>query len=152
MIKKIFLLSLVLFYSCSEAENLHIVDPVDMEFNIALEKWNNKAINSYTFDLSVSCYCMFESMPPWTIKVVNNKLKTIDGKDVNEQQLENESWFALTIGELFTIIENKLSTNPFIYTSKYDSEYGFPVEIYFDMEEMMVDEEIGYWISSFKIN
>jgi|TARA_B110000263_G_scaffold233828_1_gene231029 hypothetical protein len=152
MIKKIFLLSLVLFYSCSEAENLHIVDPVDMEFNIALEKWNNKAINSYTFDLSVSCYCMFESMPPWTIKVVNNKLKTIDGKDVNEQQLENEYWFALTIGELFTIIENKLSTNPFIYTSKYDSEYGFPVEIYFDMEEMMVDEEIGYWISSFKIN
>jgi len=152
MIKKIFLLSLVLFYSCSEAENLHIVDPVDMEFNIALEKWNNKAINSYTFDLSVSCYCMFESMPPWTIKVVNNKLKTIDGKDVNEQQLENEYWIALTIGELFTIIENKLSTNPFIYTSKYDSEYGFPVEIYFDMEEMMVDEEIGYWISSFKIN
>ena len=152
MIKKIFLLSLVLFYRCSEAENLHIVDPVDMEFNIALEKWNNKAINSYTFDLSVSCYCMFESMPPWTIKVVNNKLKTIDGKDVNEQQLENEYWFALTIGELFTIIENKLSTNPFIYTSKYDSEYGFPVEIYFDMEEMMVDEEIGYWISSFKIN
>ena len=152
MIKKIFLLSLVLFYSCSEAENLHIVDPVDMEFNIALEKWNNKAINSYTFDLSVSCYCMFESMPPWTIKVVNNKLKTIDGKDVNEQQLENEYWFALTIGELFTIIENKLSTNPFIYTSKYYSEYGFPVEIYFDMEEMMVDEEIGYWISSFKIN
>lgn len=152
MIKKIFLLSLVFFYSCSEAENLHIVDPVDMEVNIALEKWNNKAIDSYTFDLSVSCFCMFETMPPWTIKVVNNKLKTIDGEDVTEQQLENEYWFALTIGELFIIIENKLSANPFIYTSKYDSEYGFPVEIYFDMDEMIADEEIGYSISSFKIN
>lgn len=152
MIKKIFLLSLVFFYSCSEAENLHIVDPVDMEVNIALEKWNNKAIDSYTFDLSVSCFCMFETMPPWTIKVVNNKLKTIDGEDVTEQQLENEYWFALTIGELFIIIENKLSANPFVYTSKYDSEYGFPVEIYFDMDEMIADEEIGYSISSFKIN
>ena len=152
MIKKIFLLSLVFFYSCSEAENLHIVDPVDMEFNIALEKWNNKAIDSYTFDLSVSCFCMFETMPPWTIKVVNNKLKTLDGKALTEQQLEDEYWFALTIRELFTIIENKLSANPFIYTSKYDSEYGFPVEIYFDMDEMIADEEIGYSISSFKIN
>ena len=152
MIKNILLFSLVFFYSCSEPEDLHILDPVDMEFSIALEKWNNKDIDSYTFDLSVSCYCMFETMPPWTIKVVKNKLKTIDGKDVTEQQLENNFWFALTIGELFSIIENKLSSNPFIYTSKYDSEYGFPVDIFFDIDEMIADEEISYSISSFKIN
>ena len=33
----------------------------------------------------------------------------------------------------------------------YNKEYGYPVSIYFDMSKMIADEEIGYYISDFKI-
>jgi hypothetical protein len=35
---------------------------------------------------------------------------------------------------------------------QFDENYGYPIDIYFDMDEMIADEEIGYTISNFKIN
>ena len=56
-----------------------------------------------------------------------------------------------TVDELFNIIDEKLKDDPFIFTLKFDQTYGFPIDIYFDMDEMIADEEIGYTISDFKI-
>ena len=57
-----------------------------------------------------------------------------------------------TIEELFNIIDSKLEDDPFSYSLQFDENYGYPIDIYFDMDEMIADEEIGYTISNFKIN
>ena len=37
-----------------------------------------------------------------------------------------------------------------VETIEYDKEYGFPSYIYFDISEIIADEEIGYTLTDFK--
>jgi hypothetical protein len=60
-----------------------------------------------------------------------------------------ESFYS--INSLFNFIESKLNENPEFYEINYNKEYGYPESIYFDMSKMIADEEIGYYISDFKI-
>ena len=99
----------------------------------------------------MSCYCIGRGDPN-EIKVTNNKIKKVNGKSVTSEQLENEYWDVKTIEELFNIIDSKLEDDPFSYSLQFDENYGYPIDIYFDMDEMIADEEIGYTISNFKIN
>ena len=60
-----------------------------------------------------------------------------------------ESFYS--INSLFNFIESKLNENPEFYEINYNKEYGYPESIYFDMSKRIADEEIGYYISDFKI-
>lgn len=142
-------LLIFLFFSCEKRETLE-PNPIDMELSLAKEKWENKNFNNYKYTLEVSCYCNNDG--PNDIEIKNNDLFKVNGKSVTSEQLENEYWDVKTIEELFNIIDSKLEDNPFRFTLKFDESYGFPIDIYFDMEEMIADEEIGYKISYFQIN
>ena len=106
--------------------------------------WESAEIKSYSFDLMVSCYCKIQE--PYQIRVVNGKVEQIKG---------NEAWgsegIPTTVDALFDTILKKLKQSPFQYKLEFDSEYGYPTDVYFDMVEMIADEEIGYSISNFKI-
>ena len=103
-----------------------------------------KISTSYSFDLVVSCYCTIQE--PYQIQVINGKVAKIKG---------NEAWgsegIPTTVDALFDTILKKLGQKPFQFNLEFDSEYGYPSDVYFDMEEMIADEEIGYSISNFKI-
>ena len=45
-----------------------------------------------------------------------------------------------------------LLKEPFQKVLEFNQVYGYPENLYFDMDEMIADEEIGYTISSFKID
>ena len=106
--------------------------------------WKSAEIKSYSFDLMVSCYCTIQE--PYQIQVINGKVAQIKG---------NEAWgiegIPTTVDALFDTILKKLGQKPFQFNLEFDSEYGYPKDVYFDMEEMIADEEIGYSISNFKI-
>ena len=55
-----------------------------------------------------------------------------------------------TIDEFFDYIQTQRALNPAVETIEYDEEYGFPSYIYFDISEMIADEEIGYTLTDFK--
>ena len=78
--------------------------------------------------------------------MINGKVEQIKG---------NEAWgsegIPTTVDALFDTILKKLRQKPFQYKLEFDSEYGYPSDISFDMVEMIADEEIGYSISNFKI-
>ena len=135
----------LLFYSCNS------IDPVELnEFQINLNKWESKNINSYTITLKISCFCIYTD--PIDIKVENNKIKEINSAPVTSEQLNNEYWYAKTIDELFIFIDEEIIEEPFQQVLEFNETYGFPEYIYFNREEMLVDEEIGYTISSFNID
>ena len=79
-------------------------------------------------------------------------LATLARLKFSQEELESIYWNVKSLNELFVIIEKKLSEDPFQYSVKYDESYGFPTDAYFDMDEMIVDEEIGYYVTNFKIN
>ena len=96
----------------------------------------------------ISCFCFpYEFILPKSIKVENDKIISIDGKHPKET-IGYESFYS--INSLFYFINN-LSEKPEFYEINYNEEYGFPESIYFDMSKAIADEEIGYYISDFKI-
>jgi len=141
---------LILFFTlaCSSEDSI-TPNPIEMELSAAIKKWNDSNINSYSYTLTVSCYCI--DTEPNDIKVVNNKIKKVNGKSVTEDDLENIYWNVKSFDEIFEIIDEKLKDNPFLYTIKFDQSLGYPIDIYFDMDEMIADEEIGYYVTNFKI-
>lgn len=58
----------------------------------------------------------------------------------------------MTFDAFFDYIKNRQIENPVIERLKFDSLYGFPNYIYYDINEMIADEEIGYTITNFIIN
>ena len=66
--------------------------------------------------------------------------------------LKDEYWFAKTIDELFVFIDENIKEEPFEKVLEFNETYGYPEYIYFNREEMLVDEEMGYTISSFNID
>ena len=142
------ILILLFTIGCSSEDSVTL-DPVEMELSNAIKKWNNSNINSYSYILTVSCYCL--DTEPNKIEVIDNKITKVNSNLVTPEQLNNDYWNVKTFDELFNIIDEKLKDDPFIFTLKFDQTYGFPIDIYFDMDEMIADEEIGYTISDFKI-
>tara|TARA_E500000178_G_scaffold278582_1_gene278120 strand:+ start:187 stop:621 length:435 start_codon:yes stop_codon:yes gene_type:complete len=111
--------------------------------------WYSLNIISYEMTQQISCFCFpYEFILPKSIKVENDKIISIDGKHAKET-IGYESFYS--INSLFYFIENNLSENPEFYEINYNEEYGFPESIYFDMSKAIADEEIGYYISDFKI-
>ena len=137
-IRLFFVLVLIFFVSCSKEEQLSKKD-----------LWFSLNIENYEMIQQISCFCFpYEFNLPKSIKVENDEIVLIDGKDPKET-VGYESFFS--INSLFYFIESKLKENPEIYEINYNKEYGYPESIYFDMSKMIADEEIGYYISDFKI-
>ena len=138
------ILPLQLWVACEDKE-----EKLDSVY-LAKEKWESKNITSYTINLSVNCFCPLS--PPIDIKVEDDIITEINGDSMTQSQLENDYWYANTVNDLFIFIEQRLAQDPYQKILGFNSTYGYPEEIWFDLEEMIADEEIGYMISSFKIN
>ena len=135
----------LLFYSCNS------IDPIELnEFQMNFNKWKSHDITSYTITLKMSCFCI--PTYPIDIKIENNKIKEINNSTVTSEQLNNEYWYAKTIDELFIFIDDNIKEEPFEQVLEFNETHGFPEYIYFNREEMLVDEEISYTISSFNID
>jgi len=114
------------------------------------ELWKSLNISNYTMIQQISCYCFPEEFVlPKTIVVENGIIKTINGFSP-DQTIGFESFY--TINEIFQFIDSKLDKEPEFYDIEYNKEYGFPNYIWFDMSKMIADEEIGYYITEFKIS
>jgi hypothetical protein len=110
------------------------------------EKWNAKAITNYDYTLQISCFCIREYTLPKRIEVRDNQVVSVEGQPF--ESLNDPSY--RTIDEFFDYIQMQRALNPVVETIEYDKEYGFPSYIYFDISEMIADEEIGYTLTDFK--
>ena len=138
IIRLFFVVVLIFFVSCSKEDQLSEKD-----------LWYSLNIENYEMIQQISCFCFpYEFNLPKSIKVENDEIVLIDGKDPKET-VGYESFYS--INSLFYFIESKLKENPEIYEINYNKEYGYPESIYFDMSKMIADEEIGYYISGLKI-
>ena len=132
-----------IFFACEDSKT----NPLTL--SESQKKWESHNFKSYRMKLSIACYCI----PPHDIdiRVENNRISLINTGDLSfpEPDLKNKFWHAKTVDDLFSFINEKLSDDPYQKTLKFNSTYGYPEEIFFDMDEMIADEEIGYTIHSF---
>jgi hypothetical protein len=114
--------------------------------NTQFQKWKNQKIADYEFTLTVNCFCTIETRGPHAIVVKGNKIQSVNGETYDPIK----HYAVKTIDELFEVISINLERKPFSKTLEYDSRYHFPSNIYFDISQMIADEEIGYTVSQFK--
>lgn len=134
----LFTLLSLLFINCSKEKVLSEKD-----------LWYSLNLSNYEMTQQISCFCFPQDfILPKTILVENNSVKLINGMEPIKT-IGFESFY--TIDELFEFIEIKLKDDPEFYQIKYNDKYGFPESIYFDMSQMIADEEIGYTVSNFKV-
>jgi hypothetical protein len=112
------------------------------DLNLNKKKWIDSNITSYAMSFRVSCFCV--NSEPYHVTVNENTLDSVAGND--EWGYEG---LPLTINKLFDEIEKRIIQEPFSLKVEYDFEYGYPKESFFDMVEMIADDEIGYYISGF---
>jgi hypothetical protein len=143
--KIVFLLIFTLFLkSC--VKNTEII-PQD-ELSVYEEKWTQQELSNYQFTLQITCFCMVEYTRPKTVVVKNNEVISVDGTSIEEW---SDSSFR-TIDDFFKYIREIQSQNPARESLEFDEVKGYPPYIYFDIDERIADEEIGYSISNLVAN
>ena len=109
------------------------------------EKWASYGFSNYDFTLQISCFCIVDYTQPKRILVRDNKVISVAGIPFGE--LIDSSF--RTIDGFFFYIDEQRKLNPVVEEIQYDDEYGFPSYIYFDISEMIADEEIAYTLTDF---
>ena len=130
-----------LMLSCSEEK----IEPLN-DFELNKNKWEALAIDSYTCTFQISCYCIREATLPKTVQVVNGKIVKVDGASYDE----DEHWGVQTINQLFNLIEQAEKDKVHTLEVDYHPDKGYPTMLYIDQDEMIADEEIGYYVSDLK--
>lgn len=124
---------------CSKATDLNLSDE-------QFQKWKNQKIVDYEFTLTVNCFCTIETRGPHSIVVKGGKIQSVNGETYDSVK----HYAVKTIDQLFEVISVNLARKPFSKTLEYDTKYHFPSSIFFDISQMIADEEIGYTVSNFK--
>lgn len=137
----IFLLFIIL--NCTKKTGVIPEDELNLQEQE--KKWKKQGITDYEFTSQISCFCQSDYTLPKAIVVKNNEIQSINGVAYANLEYENH----MTIDELFDYIEDRQNKNPVIENLEFDSVYGFPSYIYFDISEMIADDEIGYTITNF---
>jgi hypothetical protein len=133
-------LTLLFLFWCTACSKTEVIREARNQEKI----WNEKNITNYSYTLRVNCYCIPERNGPHRIKVVNNKIVSVNGQSYNPEITGTLP----TVSELFEIINLKISQKPFQEAIVYDPLLGYPSSVYFDMDERIADEEVGYIIEN----
>jgi hypothetical protein len=141
MIRSTIFLVVLLLFSCTKSG-----DNEDLSRNRAI--WNKMNINNYEFTLRMNCYCPVEIAGPHVIKVVADTIESVNNLAYDPSTMG----YLMTIDELFTFIETGVARNPYKKSLDFNSTYGYPQSVFFDFSKAIVDEEIGYQVSDFKVN
>jgi len=108
--------------------------------------WERKNISDYEFTLMINCFCPQERVGPHLIKVVNDKIVSVNILPYDPAKTGE----LMTIDELFSIVGKDIERNPYQKTIEYNSTFGYPESVWFDFNKNIADEEIGYQITGFK--
>ena len=132
---------LFIFLNCTKNTQAISEDEVQLQE----QKWKEQGITDYDFTSQIACFCQTDYTLPKAIVVKNNEIQSVNGFDYADLEYETH----MTIDELFDYIENRQNQNPVIESLEFDSVYGFPSYIYFDISKMIADDEISYTITNF---
>jgi Family of unknown function (DUF6174) len=133
-------LTLLFLFWCTACSKTELI----RESNKQERVWSEQNITNYSYTLRVNCYCVIERNGPHLIKVTNNKIVSVNGQPYNPEL----TGILPTVNELFDIIQTKLTQKPFQQSLEYHPVLGYPTSVYFDMDERIADEEVGYIIEN----
>lgn len=121
------------FFSCGD-DSLIIVPQGELPFH-------------YRYEITLNCYCAVE---PHEIEIKDGVIGIFDNELItpNNPLLPEQEWLALP--NLLERVAAIRADNPFSETVELHPIYGFVQSCYFDIDELIADEEWGYTITNFE--
>lgn len=111
-------------------------DELRADLTEARDRWAASGIDSYVVTYDQVCFC-----PQLQVRVA-----VVDGV-VTDSELRSDVDFGdlpvLSVDDMFDEIARQIDAGAFSIDVDYDSETGHPTGYFFDIEEMMADEEFG---------
>lgn len=109
----------------------------------AKARWEAAGLADYRFTLRRMCFCPSPDYTgPFEVTVRGGTIEAVrlDGAPVDAAR-------ALTVDDLFALIEEAYEREAETVRLTFDPETGAPTDLYIDYEAMMADEEIGYTVT-----
>jgi len=121
------------------------------ELNQARSNWRVTSPASYVYRYQLSCFCPRELVQPVLITVRNARIDSVVYADthqpVDPQHLRNFH----TIDELFDMLQEAISRDPYEMAASYDPSFGYPTSATIDYDEKMADEEMRFVADSLRL-
>ena len=116
------------------------------------DKWDASGVTHYRLELTISCFCPFMDIIPVVVEVKDGTIISMTGADGKPLSGDFRDTFekAATVEGLFAIARDSLSNADQVEIT-YDGKYGFPNSIVVDWMKMAADDEIAYYIGTFKV-
>ncbi|CAJ1967670.1 unnamed protein product [Cylindrotheca closterium] len=110
------------------------------ELGAAKALWSKQNLSTYNYRFFRQCECIEEANTEALVKVVDGNVAAIDLGSPTFGE-------AFTMDGLFTIIEDAINAKAFRVDVTYNREYGYPISVYIDYEEMVVGADfiISAW-------
>lgn len=144
----IIVLSIGVFSSCdSNSSSSNKVDSQQQTLDIYKLLWEKSNIHKYSFVMKRTCFCPKEENTH--VSVTEHKLVEAKYIPSNRPYNKEQLSYLKTINKYFSLIQESIDKNVYKLTVMYNKTYGYPEEIYIDVDKQMVDEEISYSITHF---
>lgn len=145
MYKSLLIFGLTLFLSACMATKKSPNKPISSvqeSLNKHRLQWKNGNIHNYSYEFRRSCFCMKEYTKAVLIDVKDGAVVSAIFKD-NKQSLPNTlKDNRQTIKMLFDTVQKAIDRKAHNIMVKYDEQYGYPLSINVDYDEMIADEEL----------
>jgi hypothetical protein len=123
--------------------------PEDAEtaYQANLSKWKGKKTSSYSYDLSIDCYCLVTGKVRVTVEADTvAKVDSLPGRESPEVAPEDYRSVP-TIDELFAHVESALNCKAEVLKVEYHAEQGYPSKITIDYDQEAWDDDFGFLAS-----
>ncbi len=135
------------------------LQPINNDVKTTFEEnynlWLEHKIESYSIIFKRSCFCIPKVTYPARVEVeqsgdvqITHATYTKSGEPVPPEYLDS----FLSIEETFELIGEAIKEKADIIRVSYDSQYGFPTEVFIDYSEIIADDELYIEISNFNEN
>jgi hypothetical protein len=138
---------------CLLGSSCDIVDPDghlhELEFH--REQWQDADIQHYRMEFRASCFCGREFTELVTVEVLQDSIRsvTVVSTGLSVENMPTDAW--LTVAELFAAVEQAILEEADELQVTYNAELGYPEFIFIDLEEMVIDEEMGYQVFDLEV-
>ncbi|MBK8905253.1 MAG: hypothetical protein IPM53_28990 [Anaerolineaceae bacterium] len=112
--------------------------------------WESQGVDSYQYDLQVSCFCIFELVRPVRVVVENGEVSSITYLDDNTTADPALFEGYATVEQLFARLTAVQAENPVKFDVTYDETFGVPLSANIDISETMADEEVRFTVTNFE--
>jgi hypothetical protein len=119
------------------------------ELDAAFSRWQAAGIADYSYDVRVSCYCLDERTRTVRAEVRNGvpvSLTYVDSGTAADTAMFDD---VRTMDRLFATLRQAVEREPYDWIAQYDGTWGIPLSVAVDYDATMVDDEIGYVVTSF---